>query len=63
MANGPVTRVVELQERIAAAWADRARLADPAFRDAVLATVAGLDRGDLRVAEKVNGEWMVNAWP
>jgi len=62
MANGPVTRVVELQERIAAAWADRARLADPAFRDAVLATVAGLDRGDLRVAEKVNGEWMVNAW-
>jgi 2,3,4,5-tetrahydropyridine-2-carboxylate N-succinyltransferase len=62
MANGPVTRVVELQERIAAAWADRARLADPAFRDAVLATVAGLDRGELRVAEKVNGEWKVNAW-
>jgi 2,3,4,5-tetrahydropyridine-2-carboxylate N-succinyltransferase len=62
MANGPVTRVVELQERVAAAWADRARLADPAFRDAVLATVAGLDRGELRVAEKVNGEWKVNAW-
>ena len=62
MANGAVTRVVELQERIGAAWADRARLADPVFRDAVLAAVAGLDRGELRVAEKVNGEWKVNAW-
>lgn len=62
MANGEVTKVVEIQERIGAAWADRARLADPAFRDAVFAAVAGLDRGELRVAEKVNGEWKVNAW-
>jgi 2,3,4,5-tetrahydropyridine-2-carboxylate N-succinyltransferase len=51
-----------MQERIAAAWADRSRLADPAVRDAVLAAVAGLDRGELRVAEKANGEWSVNAW-
>ena len=48
MANGAVTGGVEMQERIAAAWADRARLADPAFREAVLAAVAGLDRGELR---------------
>jgi 2,3,4,5-tetrahydropyridine-2-carboxylate N-succinyltransferase len=62
MANGPVMGVAQMQERIAAAWADRSRLADPAIRDAVLAAVAGLDRGELRVAEKANGEWSVNAW-
>jgi 2,3,4,5-tetrahydropyridine-2-carboxylate N-succinyltransferase len=62
MANGAVMGVAQMQERIAAAWADRSRLADPAVRDAVLAAVAGLDRGELRVAEKANGEWSVNAW-
>jgi 2,3,4,5-tetrahydropyridine-2-carboxylate N-succinyltransferase len=62
MADGPVMGVAQMQERIAAAWADRSRLADPAIRDAVLAAVAGLDRGELRVAEKANGEWSVNAW-
>ena len=29
---------------------------------AVLRTIASLDRGDLRVAENVDGEWVVNAW-
>jgi 2,3,4,5-tetrahydropyridine-2-carboxylate N-succinyltransferase len=62
MANGPVMGVAQMQERITAAWADRSRLAEPAIRDAVLAAVAGLDRGELRVAEKANGEWSVNAW-
>ena len=62
MANGAVTGVAGMQERIAAAWADRSRLADPACREAVLAAVAGLDRGELRVAEKVDGEWKVNSW-
>ena len=62
MANGPVTAVDEVRRLVEAAWADRARLADPAHREAVLAAVAGLDRGELRVAEKVDGEWTVNAW-
>lgn len=31
-------------------------------RDAVLATIAALDRGELRVAEKVDGEWIVHEW-
>ena len=47
---------------IAAAFADRARLADAATRDAVLATVEGLDQGTVRVAEKVDGAWVVHAW-
>jgi 2,3,4,5-tetrahydropyridine-2-carboxylate N-succinyltransferase len=47
---------------IEAAFADRKRLEDGAAREAVLRTMAGLDRGELRVAEKVDGEWRVNAW-
>jgi len=47
---------------IEAAFADRKRLEDGASREAVLSAMAGLDRGELRVAEKVDGEWKVNAW-
>ncbi|MFB2539611.1 MULTISPECIES: 2,3,4,5-tetrahydropyridine-2,6-dicarboxylate N-succinyltransferase [unclassified Acinetobacter] len=32
------------------------------IRDAVQDTLAKLDNGTLRVAEKVNGEWIVNQW-
>lgn len=30
--------------------------------EAVRATIAALDRGEIRVAEKVGGEWVVNEW-
>ena len=52
----------EARGRIEAAFADRSRLADPAHREAVMAAMTGLDQGALRVAEKVDGEWRVNAW-
>jgi 2,3,4,5-tetrahydropyridine-2,6-dicarboxylate N-succinyltransferase len=52
----------ELERRVAAAFADRERLKDPAHREAVLRAVQELDQGGLRVAEKVDGEWKVNAW-
>lgn len=45
---------------ISAAFQDRARL--PEAKDAVLATLAALDRGEVRVAEKVDGAWRTNAW-
>jgi 2,3,4,5-tetrahydropyridine-2-carboxylate N-succinyltransferase len=47
---------------VEAAFADRKRLEDAAARKAVLEAMAGLDRGALRVAEKIDGEWRVNAW-
>jgi 2,3,4,5-tetrahydropyridine-2-carboxylate N-succinyltransferase len=62
MANGAVMELEEVRRRVEAAWTDRARLSEAGFRDAVLAAVAGLDSGALRVAEKVDGEWKVNAW-
>ena len=51
-----------VEERVAAAWADRARLSEDRIRDAVLSAIDGLDRGELRVAEKAGGEWRVNGW-
>jgi 2,3,4,5-tetrahydropyridine-2-carboxylate N-succinyltransferase len=47
---------------IEAAFADRKRLEETAVREAVRLAMAGLDRGQLRVAEKRDGEWRVNAW-
>jgi 2,3,4,5-tetrahydropyridine-2-carboxylate N-succinyltransferase len=52
----------ELESRVAAAFAQRELLKEPAHREAVLQAIAALDRGALRVAEKVDGEWKVNAW-
>ncbi len=52
----------ELEARIAEAFANRELVKGAAHREAVLQAIAHLDRGALRVAEKVDGEWKVNAW-
>jgi 2,3,4,5-tetrahydropyridine-2-carboxylate N-succinyltransferase len=45
------------------AWESRANLqATGQLRDAVEEAIAGLDSGRLRVAEKVNGEWITHQW-
>jgi len=54
--------VEDLERRITGAWNERERLAEPVYRAAVLQAVHGLDRGELRVAEKLEGEWVVHAW-
>ena len=51
----------DVQRRISAAFADRALLKDPATEAAVMDALNGLDRGELRVAEKCEGAWEVNA--
>ena len=48
------------QDAISAAYDDLSRL--EAASDAVLRTIAGLDRGELRVAQREDGEWVVNEW-
>jgi 2,3,4,5-tetrahydropyridine-2-carboxylate N-succinyltransferase len=52
----------ELQPRIESAFADPGVLDQPAAREAVEAAIDGLDRGALRLAEPVDGEWRVNGW-
>jgi len=55
-----------LQNVIERAWERRAELspsrADAEVRDAVEQCIAGLDSGKLRVAEPVDGRWVVNQW-
>jgi 2,3,4,5-tetrahydropyridine-2-carboxylate N-succinyltransferase len=51
---------------IEAAWEKRADLTasavDVGVRDAVDAAIARLDRGELRVAEKIDGKWHTHQW-
>lgn len=49
-------------ETIRAAFEDRTRLGHPATQEAIHATLAALDRGQLRVAEKQGDDWVVHAW-
>jgi 2,3,4,5-tetrahydropyridine-2-carboxylate N-succinyltransferase len=48
------------------AWEKRAELgpasAPKALREAVEEVIAGLDSGKLRVAEKLNGQWVTHQW-
>jgi 2,3,4,5-tetrahydropyridine-2-carboxylate N-succinyltransferase len=52
----------DVRTRVEQAFADRQKLADPLYKAAVVQALYGLDRGELRVAEKVGGQWKVNAW-
>ena len=51
-----------IEDRIEAAFEDRGLLKGEEYRSAVFGTVAALDRGELRVAQKSGGEWRSNAW-
>jgi 2,3,4,5-tetrahydropyridine-2-carboxylate N-succinyltransferase len=55
----------DLAAAVAAAWEARESLSAAtkgAHRDAVEATLAGLDAGELRAAEKIDGAWKANEW-
>ena len=56
----------QLQNILDQAWEDRANIsmssASAELRDAVSHTLNMLDSGELRVAEKNNGEWVVHQW-
>ncbi|NTX11350.1 2,3,4,5-tetrahydropyridine-2,6-dicarboxylate N-succinyltransferase [Myxococcus sp. CA051A] len=52
----------ELAQKVSAAFADRTKLKDPDVVSAVRETVARLDAGELRVAEKGAEGWKVHAW-
>lgn len=56
----------QLQELIESAWENRADIspssASTELRDAVTATINDLDQGRARVAEKIDGDWVVHQW-
>ncbi|GAB6072508.1 2,3,4,5-tetrahydropyridine-2,6-dicarboxylate N-succinyltransferase [Venenivibrio stagnispumantis] len=52
----------ELKQLIIEAWNNRDLLKEKKYKDAVRETIDLLDNGKIRVAEKINGEWIVNEW-
>ena len=53
---------MEFKEKILAAWSDRELLKDAQYADAVRAVIEEVDKGRLRVAEKLEENWVVNEW-
>jgi 2,3,4,5-tetrahydropyridine-2-carboxylate N-succinyltransferase len=52
----------DLAVMISAAFADPTQLERPQSQLAVEEVIDGLDRGEIRLAEKTDGEWVVHAW-
>lgn len=50
------------KELIEKAWDDRSLLNEKDVREAIFSTIEKLDKGVLRVAELVDGNWKVNQW-
>jgi 2,3,4,5-tetrahydropyridine-2-carboxylate N-succinyltransferase len=53
---------MELKDKILAAWGDRELLKNEVYANAVREVIEEVDKGRLRVAEKINEEWVVNEW-
>ena len=53
---------MELQQQIAAAWADRELLKDVTYSDAVRSVIEEVDKGRLRTAAPTDNGWQVNEW-
>jgi 2,3,4,5-tetrahydropyridine-2,6-dicarboxylate N-succinyltransferase len=53
---------MDLRQKIEEAAAEPTLLEEATYRDAVYKTLELLDRGELRVAEKRDGDWTVHAW-
>ncbi len=50
------------RQLIEATFEERSLLFKPKVRDAVLETIADLDQGRCRAAEKIDGTWVTHAW-
>jgi 2,3,4,5-tetrahydropyridine-2-carboxylate N-succinyltransferase len=52
----------EITALIRSAWSHPEKRANPEVKDAVASAIEALDRGEVRVAEKQDGQWIVNEW-
>lgn len=53
---------MELKGAIEQLWQNREKLADPVSQESVRKVIDMIDKGQLRVAEPVDGGWQVNEW-
>ena len=51
-----------MRKTVEEAWENRELLNKPEVREAIFEVVDQLDRGVLRVAQKMEGQWVVNDW-
>ena len=51
-----------LRNIIENAWDDRAILEKEEVRDAICDVIEKLDKGEFRIAEKIEGKWIINEW-
>ncbi len=57
-----IVNMNSLQNIIEKAWDDRSLLAKNETREAIREVVRLLDKGEIRIAEKIEGRWIVNEW-
>lgn len=51
-----------MKEIIEKAWEDRSLLEQPSTQQAIRDIIEELDKGRLRIAQKIDGQWVVNEW-
>lgn len=51
-----------MKEVIESAWNDRKLLENDTISKSILKTIEQLDKGQIRIAEKIRGNWVVNEW-
>ena len=51
-----------LRNIIESAWNERSLLEDSKVREAIKEVIKLLDNGKARIAEKIDGEWIINEW-
>ena len=57
-----IVNMNSLQNIIEKAWDDRSLLAKNETHEAIREVVRLLDKGEIRIAEKIEGRWIVNEW-
>ncbi len=55
-------KLLKMKQLIENAWENHDLLANPLTKAAITELIDGLDKGQIRVAEQVEGEWRVNEW-
>jgi len=51
-----------IKKIIEKAWEDRTLLSDKQVIDSIHLVIEELDKGNLRIAEKINNSWQINTW-
>ncbi len=54
--------MTDLKNQIESAWENRELLKSQTTIEAIEKVIAHLDKGELRIAEKINSAWVVNEW-